>query len=51
VQLWQDRRGFSRNLLGKLEHPTTIFTVGNDPRLLKLEWQDAKTLLILYPND
>jgi hypothetical protein len=28
-----------------------IFTVGHDPRLLKLESKDAKTLLIQYPND
>jgi hypothetical protein len=51
VQLWRDRRGFFAHLLGKRERSTTIFTVGHDPRLLKLEWKDAKTLLIQYPND
>jgi hypothetical protein len=51
VQLWRDKRGFFAHLLGKREHSTTIFTVGHDPRLLKLEWKDAKTLLIQYPND
>jgi len=51
VQLWRDRRGFFAHLLRKREHSTTIFTVGHDPRLLKLEWKDAKTLLFQYPND
>jgi hypothetical protein len=51
VLLWRDRRGFSAHLLGRRERSGTIFTVGHDPRLLKLEWKDSKTLLIQYPND
>jgi hypothetical protein len=50
VQLWRDKQGSSAHLLGKREHSTTVFTVGHDPRLLKLEWKDAKTLLIQYPQ-
>jgi hypothetical protein len=32
-------------------HPTTVFTVGHDPRLLKLEWAEPHALVIRYPND
>lgn len=50
VQLWRDNRDIFSKLFGKREHSKTVFTVGHDPRLLKLEWT-AKTLLIQYPND
>ena len=50
VQLWRERQGISRHLLGKRERLMTVFTVGHDPRLLKLEWQGG-ILLIHYPND
>ncbi len=51
VQLWREERGISAHLFGTREHSTTVFTVGHDPRLLELEWKDASTLLIHYPND
>ena len=51
VELWQNRQGISARLFGKHAHSTTIFTVGNDPRLIDLSWKDDRTLLIHYPND
>jgi hypothetical protein len=51
VQLWREKQGTSARLFGKREHSMTVFTVGHDPRLLGLEWKDARTLIIRYPND
>jgi hypothetical protein len=51
VEVWQERQGIVAHLLGKREHSMTVFAVGHDPRLIELEWRDAKTLLIHYPND
>lgn len=51
VPLWREKQGTSARLFGKREHSMTVFTVGHDPRLLGLEWKDARTLIIRYPND
>jgi hypothetical protein len=51
IQLWREKQGTSAHLFGKRRHSMTVFTVGHDPRLLELEWKDARTLLIRYPND
>lgn len=51
VQLWQNRHGLSARLFGKRGHSGTVFTVGQDPRLIDLSWKDDRTLLIRYPND
>ena len=51
VQLWRERRGFFARIFGKRGYPTTIMTVGHDPRLIDVAWQDNRTLIIRYPND
>jgi len=50
VQLWQDRQGLSARIFGKQRNATTVFTIGNDPRLIDLSWKDDRTLLIRYPG-
>lgn len=49
VQLWQQREGFFAHLFGKRANATTVFTVGDDPRLIDLSWKDNRTVLIRYP--
>jgi hypothetical protein len=51
VQLWRENRDIFSKLFGKRGYSKTVFTVGHDPRLLKLEWKSARTMLIQYPND
>lgn len=51
VDLWRRRQGLSARIFGKQGHTSTVFTVGNDPRLIGLSWKDDRTLLIRYPND
>ena len=51
VYLWQRRNGFFVHLFGKRAHSTTVFTVGDDPRLIDITWKDDRTLLIRYPSD
>lgn len=51
VELWRKRQGLSARIFGKRGHSHTVFTVGNDPRLIELSWKDDRTLLIRYPNN
>jgi hypothetical protein len=51
VQLWRYKQGILSKLFGKRDHSQTVFTLGHDPRLVKLEWKSVKTLLIHYPDD
>lgn len=51
VELWRKRQGLSARIFGKRGHSSTVFTLGNDPRLIDLSWKDDRTLLIRYPND
>ena len=50
VQLWRRKRRNILNPFTTREHSTTVFTVGHDPRLLKLEWTGASVLVVRYPN-
>lgn len=34
-----------------LGHGTTVFTIGDDPRLIQLEWKGNDKLVIRYPKD
>jgi hypothetical protein len=51
VQLWRERQGFFAHIFGKHGYPTTVMTVGHDPRLIDVAWRDNRTLIIRYPND
>ena len=51
VQVWRERQGFFARIFGKRGYPTTVMTVGHDPRLIDVAWQDNRTLIIRYPND
>jgi hypothetical protein len=51
VQLKQHDRATILHPFRGREHVTTVFTVGNDPRLLELEWNGPQALVIRYPND
>ena len=51
VELWRYRHGISSKLFGNQKDLTTVLQVGHDPRLLKLEWESSKTLIIQYPRD
>jgi hypothetical protein len=52
VQLRKPNRATFFHPFGRSRvHPTTVFTVGHDPRLLKLEWAGPHALVIRYPND
>ena len=50
VQIWS-RRHTLLNPFGSRMLASTIFTIGHDPRLLKLEWNGPSVLVIRYPND
>jgi hypothetical protein len=51
VQLWQyNPATFFHPFRGRA-HVTTVFTVGHDPRLLKLEWIGPHALVIRCPSD
>jgi hypothetical protein len=51
VQLWSERQGFLARIFGKRGYATTVMTVGDDPRLIDVAWQDNRTLIIRYPSD
>jgi hypothetical protein len=50
VQLLRHKRGAFVSLF-RLGEPTTVLTIGHDPRLIGLEWADASTLRIRYPDN
>ena len=51
VEIWRMRQGVFARIFGKQGHSTTVFTIGNDPRLIDLQWKDDHTLFIRYPKD
>jgi len=51
VQLRQQNRATFLHPFGGGAHVTTVFTVGHDPRLLKLEWNGPNALVIRYPDN
>jgi len=50
VQIWSGEYTFF-NPFGSRVFAKTIFTIGHDPRRLKLEWKGSNVLVIGYPND
>lgn len=50
VEIWS-RKHTLRNPFGSRMLSSTIFTIGHDPRLLKLQWNGSSILVIRYPND
>jgi|SRR5271168_2994164 len=51
VQLWLNREGFFAHFFGKRMRTKTVFTIGDDPRLIDVAWKDDRTLVIRFPND
>ncbi len=49
VQVWSRRHTF-HNPFGSRVLASTIFTIGNDPRMIKLEWNGPHVLIVRYPN-
>lgn len=49
VQVWS-RKLTLHNPLGNRVLGSTIFEIGNDPRLIKLEWKGPGLLVVRYPD-
>jgi hypothetical protein len=50
VQIWS-RKHTLLNPFASRMFASAIFTIGHDPRLLKLEWNGPNVLVIRYPKD